>query len=196
MAAIHAVTVFCGSSAGNRPEYAVAATALGETLAHRGITLVYGGASVGLMGRVADAALASGGRVVGVIPHALEAREIHHRGLHELVVVESMHARKRIMADRADGFIALPGGIGTLEELFEIWTWAQLGDHAKPCGMLDVCGYYDDLARFLDHTVREGFVRPVNREMLMVDTDAKRLLDRFAAHEPVAQPKWIGPSQS
>jgi uncharacterized protein (TIGR00730 family) len=188
---MRAIAVFCGSSAGVRPEYGAAADALGRTLAERGITLVYGGASVGLMGRVADAALARGGTVVGVIPAALVSKEIEHRGLTELHVVDSMHARKRMMADRADGFVALPGGVGTLEELFEVWTWAQLGHHEKPCALLDVGGYYERLAAFLDHTVAEGFVRPAHREMLIVETNASRLLDRMASYRAPTVAKWI-----
>ena len=186
-----AITVFCGSSAGVRPEYAAAAELLGRTLAERGIALVYGGASVGLMGSVADAALAHGGTVVGIIPEALVGKEIEHRGLSELHVVESMHARKRMMADRADGFVALPGGVGTLEELFEVWTWGQLGHHAKPCALLDVAGYYDCLAAFLDHQVAEGFVRPAHREMLIVETGVDRLLQRLASYRPPTVAKWI-----
>jgi uncharacterized protein (TIGR00730 family) len=186
-----AITVFCGSSAGVRPEYAAAATALGRALAERGLALVYGGASIGLMGRVADAVLAHGGTVIGVIPEALADKEIEHRGLTELHVVDSMHARKRMMADRADAFVALPGGVGTLEELFEVWTWAQLGHHAKPCALLDVAGYYDSLTAFLDHTVIEGFVRPQHREMLIVETDPQRLLDRLATYRAPVVAKWI-----
>jgi uncharacterized protein (TIGR00730 family) len=186
-----AITVFCGSSAGVRPEYGAAADELGHTLAELGLTLVYGGASVGLMGRVADAALAHGGRVVGIIPEALASKELAHRGLTELHVVQSMHARKQMMAERADAFVALPGGVGTLEELFEVWTWAQLGHHDKPCALLDVAGYYERLAEFLDHTAAEGFVRPAHREMLIVETDAHRLLDRLASYRAPTVAKWI-----
>ena len=191
-----AVAVFCGSSMGTRPDYLRVASALGETLAVRGITLVYGGASVGLMGAVADAALAAGGSVVGVIPEALSAKEIEHRGLTELHVVGSMHARKEMMAARADAFIALPGGLGTLEELFEVWTWAMLGYHNKPCSLLDVGGYYDRLAGFLDHAVTEGFVRESYRRMLLVHDDPGALLDAIAAYEPPRVAKWIEPAQS
>jgi uncharacterized protein (TIGR00730 family) len=147
------ITVFCGSNSGVRPDYVAAAVLLGRVLAERGDTLVYGGSSVGLMGALADAALAAGGKVIGIIPEALKTREVDHRGLTELHVVDSMHTRKRMMADRADAFVALPGGAGTLEELFEVWTWAQLGDHRKPCALLDVAGYYAQLAGFLDHMV-------------------------------------------
>jgi len=176
---------------GARPEYADAARRLGTALATRGITLVYGGAQVGLMGVVADAALAAGASVVGVIPEAMKGREIEHTRLTELHVVESMHARKQMMAARADAFIALPGGLGTLEELFEVWTWAMLGYHDKPCSLLDVGGYYDALAGFLDHAVSEGFVREQYRRMLIVDADPDRLLDALASYEPPKVAKWI-----
>ena len=185
------VCVFCGSSAGNRPGYREAALALGRTLAERGAELVYGGSKVGLMGAVADAALAAGGRVIGIIPTSLRDKEIAHEGLTELYVVGSMHERKAMMADMSSGFIALPGGIGTLEELFEIWTWAQLGYHRKPVGLLDIEGYYRPLLAFLDSTVEEGFVRPEHRAMAIVETDPARLLDRFAAYEPPSVTKWI-----
>ena len=165
---------------GADPAYRLAAQALGRTLAERGVGLVYGGASVGLMGVVADAALAAGGEVVGVMPEALVAREIAHPGLTALRVVQTMHERKAVMAAESDGFVALPGGIGTLEELFEVWTWAQLGIHAKPCGVLDVGGYYAPLLAFLDRGVAEGFVRPAQRAALLVDDDPGRMLDRLA----------------
>jgi uncharacterized protein (TIGR00730 family) len=184
--------VFCGSSPGARPEYLAAAHALGRLLAERGIGVVYGGASVGLMGAVADAALAAGGHVTGVIPRVLEAREIAHPGLSDLRVVASMHERKALMSDLSDGFVALPGGLGTLEELFEVWTWAQLGMHAKPCAVLDVAGYYAPLLAFLDHGVRERFVRAPHRAMLLVDDEPARLLDRLAAYEPPTVRQWIG----
>lgn len=186
--------VFCGSSVGARAEYLAAAQTLGRTLAERGVRLVYGGARVGLMGAVADAALASGGEVVGVIPRALEEREIAHTGLSELRVVGSMHERKAVMSDLSDGFVVLPGGLGTLEELFEVWTWAELGVHDKPCGVLDVAGYYAPLIAFLDHGVREGFVRPAQRARLVVDDDPARLLDRLASRGPTVRPRRsIGP---
>jgi uncharacterized protein (TIGR00730 family) len=188
--------VFCGSSAGTRPEYAAAARALGRTLAERGVGLVYGGARVGLMGELADAALAAGGRVTGVIPHALEAREIAHPGLTELRVVATMHERKAVMSELSDGFVALPGGLGTLEELFEVWTWAQLGVHAKPCALLDVCGFYAPLLTFLDAAVREGFVRPAPRAMLLVDDSPARLLDRLGAYAAPAVPRWVGSEET
>jgi hypothetical protein len=181
---------------GVRPQYAEAARRLGTALATRGITLVYGGAQVGLMGVVADAALAAGGAVVGVIPHAMKGREIEHTRLTELHVVDSMHARKQMMAARADAFIALPGGLGTLEELFEVWTWAMLGYHGKPCSLLDVGGYYDALAGFLDHAVGEGFVRDEYRRMLIVRDDVDALLDALAAYEAPKVAKWIATAET
>ena len=188
--------VFCGSSAGARPEYLVAAQTLGRVLAEREVALVYGGARVGLMGAVADAALAVGGEVIGVIPRALEEREIAHTGLTELRVVGSMHERKAVMSDLSDAFIALPGGLGTLEELFEVWTWAQLGVHDKPCAVLDVAGYYARLLDFLDHGVREGFVRPAHRGRLLVDEDPARLVDRLVSHRRLpAEQRWISPAE-
>jgi hypothetical protein len=186
------VCVFCGSSHGASPVYAEAARDLGRRLARRGLGLVYGGGKVGLMGEVADAALAAGGEVIGVIPYALEAREVGHRGLTEMHVVDSMHERKARMADLSDGFLALPGGIGTLEELFEVWTWGQLGLHSKPCALLDVAGYYSPLLAFLDRTVDEGFLRPAHRAVLLVDADPEALLDRMAGFTPPAVEKWIG----
>jgi uncharacterized protein (TIGR00730 family) len=185
------VCVFCGSSPGARPAYADAAVRLGRALAANGVGLVYGGAQVGLMGIVADSALAAGGSVVGVIPRALEELELAHRGLTELHVVGSMHERKALMAELADGFIALPGGIGTLEELFEVMTWAQLGMHRKPCGLLDVDGYFAGLLAFLDHMADERFLRPVHRAMLLVESEPERLLAGFRAYQPPALTKWI-----
>ena len=185
------VCVFCGSSPGARPAYADAARALGAELAARGIRLVYGGASVGLMGELADAALAGGGDVVGVIPGSLRDMEVAHEGLPSLRVVSSMHERKSLMAELAEGFVALPGGFGTFEELLEILTWAQLGSHQKPCGVLDVAGYYQPLLALMDHAVDERFVKPAHRELLLVDQDAAGLLDRFEAWEPVQLTKWI-----
>lgn len=168
--------VFCGANAGRDPIYREAAQALGSLLAREGIGLVYGGASIGLMGAVADAARAAGGEVIGVIPRALMKREIAHAGLADLRVVGSMHERKALMAELADGFIALPGGVGTLEELFEVWTWVHLGLHRKPCALLDVAGFYSGLARFLDHVDGEGFLRAGVRDMLLVERDPVRLL--------------------
>ncbi len=178
------VCVFCGSSDGARPEYLQAARAVGAGLAGRGVGIVYGGAHVGMMGALADAALAAGGEVVGVIPRTLWDREVAHTGITSLRVVTTMHERKALMAELSDAFLALPGGIGTLEELFEVWTWAQLGIHAKPVALLDVAGYYAPLVAFLDSSVAEGFVRPAQRAALLVDDSPARLLDRLAPHSP------------
>lgn len=178
---LKAVCVYCGSASGKRPAYAESARALARLLAERDITLVYGGAKVGLMGILADTALSCGGRVVGIIPQSLVEKEVAHDGLSERLIVESMHERKARMVERADGFIALPGGLGTLDELFELWTWAQLGFHGKPFGLLDADAYFAPLIDFLDHAVGEGFVRPAYRELLAVDDDAARLLDRLEA---------------
>lgn len=187
--------VFCGSSAGARPAYAEAAHALGAAIARRGFGLVYGGASVGLMGMVADGALEAGGEVIGVLPKSMQDRELAHAGLTELHIVDSMHTRKAMMADRSDGFIALPGGVGTLEEMFEIWTWGQLGYHRKPLAMLNVGGYYDPLLQFLDTTVTEGFVRDLHRGMLIAEDSPEPLLDRIVAYEPPSVVKWIDRAQ-
>ncbi|MEW6323610.1 MAG: TIGR00730 family Rossman fold protein [Acidobacteriota bacterium] len=184
--------IFCGSSPGANPAYAAAARAIGRELAARGIGLVYGGGNVGLMGVVANAVLAGGGEAIGVIPRALEAREIAHRGLTSLHVVDSMHARKALMADLADGFIALPGGAGTFEEFFEAVTWTQLGLHKKPCGLLNVAGFYDPLVRFLDHATAERFLRPAHRAIIVHDDDPGRLIDRLCTLELPDTPKWIG----
>ena len=173
------ICVYCGSSAGARAEYAAAARELGGALADRGIGLVYGGGNIGLMGILADTMVAAGAEVVGVIPEALVARELAHRGVTELHVVGSMHERKALMADLADGFIALPGGLGTLEEILEALTWAQLGLHDKPCGLLDVAGFFNDLVRFLNRTVEDGFVRPASLARLVVDIDPARLVERL-----------------
>jgi uncharacterized protein (TIGR00730 family) len=177
-------------------EYADSARVLAAALVERGIGLVYGGASVGIMGILADAVLAGGGRVIGVIPAALAHKEIAHQGLTELRVTRSMHERKLQMAELADGFIALPGGIGTLEEIFEIWTWAQLGLHAKPCGLLNVAGYYDKLAEFLDHTVEQGFLQSQYRAMLFVENTPQRVLTRLQDYTPPAVAKWVDRSQT
>jgi uncharacterized protein (TIGR00730 family) len=183
------VCVYCGSSTGRGQVYLEAATALGRLLAERGIGLVYGGASVGTMGAVADAVIAGGGEVIGVIPDHLAGHEIAHPGLSELHIVADMHERKARMAQLADGFLALPGGAGTLEELFEIWTWAQLGLHDKPIGLVDVRGYYQPLLTMVDHMVAAGFLRPAYRDMLAVDADPARLLDGFADYRAPAG-KW------
>ncbi len=190
------VCVFCGSSAGARPAYLAAASALGSSLARRGLGLVYGGASVGLMGAVADAAMASGGEVFGVIPAALEAKEIAHPGLTRLEVVGSMHDRKARMSELADAFVALPGGMGTLEELTEMLTWAQLGLHRKPCGLLDVAGYWRPLVAFFDHAVQERFLRPQHRALLLVEEQPEGLLDALAAFVPATHEKWIDRRQA
>ena len=189
--AMKSVCVFCGSSPGGDPAYLAAARAIGGEIAGRGLKLVYGGAQVGLMGAVADAALAAGGEVVGVLPKALMIKEIGHAGLSRLEVVASMHERKARMAELSDGFIALPGGAGTLEEIFEIWTWGQLGFHGKPAGFLNVAGYYDRLAGFLDHTVAEAFVKPVHRDMLIFRDAPEALLAALAAYDAPATGKWL-----
>ena len=193
---MQSVCVFCGSNPGARHVYAEAARALGRTLADRGLRLVYGGAAVGLMGTLADAALAAGGNVVCVIPGVLVAREIAHAGLTEIRVVDSMHERKSVMAELSDGFIALPGGAGTLEELFEVWTWSQLGLHRKPVGLLNVEGYFDALIAFLDHQTNERFMRREHRDMLLVDADPALLLKRFETYRPPRVEKWIRPSET
>ncbi len=184
------ICVFAGSSTGVRPGYRTAAEALGRALAACGINLVYGGGRVGLMGVLADAVLASGGHVTGVIPHALAAREVAHLGLTDLRVVGSMHERKALMADLADGFIALPGGWGTLDELFEILTWGQLGLHQKPCGLLNADGYFDRLLSFVDHSIDEGFVRREYRRMIAVAESPDALIDTLASYEPPLVEKW------
>jgi uncharacterized protein (TIGR00730 family) len=188
---MRSVCVFCGSSAGNRGAYAAAARAVGRTIAEKGLRLVYGGAMVGLMGELADSALAAGGEVTGVIPVALVEREIAHEGLTETHHVKSMHERKAIMADLSDAFLALPGGVGTLEELFEIWTWAQLGHHRKPVGILNVEGYFDPLLAFVDRQCSEGFMRGEHREMLVVESDPERILERFSDYQAPSVAKWI-----
>ena len=188
---IRRICVFCGSNKGNNSEYAEAARQLGELFAREGIALVYGGGSVGLMGELADSVLASGGEVIGVIPHALWAREVGHRGLTDLRIVDTMHERKAMMADLADAFIALPGGLGTLEEIFEVWTWAQLGLHQKPLGFLDVNGFFSPLMQFIDRAVRERFVKDEYRAIAMMSSDAEALLRRFDAWQPPRVQKWI-----
>ncbi|PIQ51672.1 MAG: TIGR00730 family Rossman fold protein [Comamonadaceae bacterium CG12_big_fil_rev_8_21_14_0_65_59_15] len=190
------VCVYCGSSPGRLADYAQGARALGQALLARGIGLVYGGAGIGLMGMVADSVLAGGGRVVGVIPQALARKEVAHAGLTELIVTASMHERKTRMAELADGFIALPGGIGTFEELFEIWTWAQLGMHAKPVGLLNVAGYYDALITFLNHAAQQQFMQPAQRELLMVASDPAALLERFASHKALVRQRWLAAEQT
>ena len=191
MTAIRRVCIYCGSNTGTRPAYTAAAARLGVALGEQGLSLVYGGGNVGLMGVLADAALAAGVDVIGVIPEALEAKELAHPRLTELRVVASMHERKALMAELADGFIAMPGGLGTLDELFETWTWAQLGFHGKPCGLLDVEEYFQPLIAFLDHAVLEGFVRAEHRRMTFVETDPLVLLDRFRSWKPSPIGKWL-----
>ncbi|MCC7031226.1 MAG: TIGR00730 family Rossman fold protein [Acidobacteria bacterium] len=188
--------VFCGSSAGTNPAYAEAARRMGRELVARGIGLVYGGGHVGLMGVVADAVLEAGGEAVGVIPHALAAREIAHQRLTTLHVVASMHERKAMMADLADAFVAMPGGFGTYEELFEAITWTQLGLHKKPCGLLNVAGFYDAVVRFIDHAVAEQFIRPQHRAVLLVESEPARLIDALQAVTLPEVPKWIRPDEA
>ena len=185
------VCVFCGSSVGNQPAYAEAAQAMGAVLAKRGVGLVYGGGNVGLMGVVADAVMAHGGEAIGVIPQSLADREIAHGGITQLHVVDSMHARKAMMAELSDAFVAMPGGVGTFEEFFEVVTWTQLGLHRKPCGLLNVQGFYTPLAAFIDQAVSEGFIKPVHRAAIVVDNDPARLLNTLAKVDLPAVPKWI-----
>ena len=189
--AIARVCVFCGSSPGSTPAFAELATRVGRVLAARGIGLVYGGASVGLMGHMAGGALSAGGEVIGVIPQALVDMEVAHTGLSDLRVVGTMHERKALMADLADAFLALPGGIGTLDELFEVLTWSQLGLHSKPTGLLDLDGYFAPLLAFLDGAVNARFLQPIHRAMLLLDDDPERLLDAFQAYEAPPPFKWV-----
>jgi hypothetical protein len=186
-----ALCVFCGSSSGTDPAYRAAAVAMGEVLASQGVRLVYGGGRVGLMGLLADTVLAQGGEVYGVIPEALVCLEVQHHGLTRQHIVANMHERKALMADLADGFVALPGGIGTFEELFEVWTWGQLGMHAKPYGLLNVSGFYDGLLSFLDHAQQQGFLRAPHRDMLLNDTDPARLLQGLREYQPPVVQGWI-----
>lgn len=191
MTEIRRLAVFCGSNPGARPEYVEAARSLGRLLAQRGIGIVYGGSNVGLMAALADAMSDELGDIIGVIPRMLVEREVANTALSDLRIVESMHARKALMAELADGFVALPGGIGTLEEFFETWTWGQLGMHAKPCGLLNVAGYFDPLLAFLDRAVAEKFVREAHRGMVVVESDPSALLSRFESYEPPRVVKWI-----
>jgi uncharacterized protein (TIGR00730 family) len=190
------ICVFCGSSFGHDPVYRAVARAVGALLAERDIELIYGGGNVGLMGEMANAALENSGHVIGVIPRALADRELAHIGLPDLRIVESMHERKALMAELADGFIALPGGLGTLEEFCEILTWAQLGFHAKPCGLLSVNDYFKPLMAFLEQTVTAGFLRPEHLEMVFVEADAGALLARFEAYRAPECDKWITRDQT
>jgi uncharacterized protein (TIGR00730 family) len=196
MASINSICIYCGSSPGRLEAYSSAACALAAALVRRDIRLVYGGASIGVMGMVANQVLKLGGEVIGVIPKALAHKEVAHHHLTELHVTESMHDRKMLMAELSDGFIALPGGIGTLEELFEIWTWAQLGFHQKPCGLLNVEGYYDSLIKFLDHVLAEQFVKPHHHGMLMVESDPDALLERYVHYQPPVVEQWLGKDET
>jgi uncharacterized protein (TIGR00730 family) len=190
------ICVFCGSSAGFPGTYRTAAVELGRFLTEQGLGLVYGGGRIGLMGVVADAVLAHGGQVIGVIPQPMVVREIWHSGLTELRVVPSMHARKSLMAELADAFIALPGGFGTFEEFCEMVTWSQLGIHRKPCGLLNVAGYYDPLLEMFDHAVAEGFLKRENRELVLASPSCQELLEKMQAFEPMSVRKWIEPSET
>ena len=188
--------VFCGSSVGNDAAYIDAAQTLGALLARRGIGLVFGGGKVGLMGVISDAVMANGGEAIGVIPQALFDREIGHAGITDLRIVDSMHTRKAMMADLADAFVAMPGGVGTFEEFFEAVTWTQLGLHRKPCGLLNVAEFYTPLAAFIDQAVTEGFIRPVHRAAIVVDSDPARLLDTLGTVQLTAVPNWIDKTET
>ena len=185
------ITVFCGSNSGFRTEYAEAARNLAQLFVNQNIRLIYGGGNVGLMGIIADEVMRAGGEVIGIIPDSLDKKEVGHREITELRVVGSMHERKAQMAELADGFIAMPGGIGTFEEFFEILTWAQLGFHEKPCGLLNVADYYDGLLALCDHAVTEGFLRPVHRKLILDDSDAISLLEKMNNFQPPPVEKWI-----
>src|SRR3954451_19680625 len=189
---INRICVFCGTNTGSRSDYGAAARELGRILAEQGIELVYGGASVGIMGELADSVHEHGGHVTGIIPQQLMEKEAAHTGIANLIVVASMHQRKSQMADMSDGFIALPGGIGTLEGFFEILTWSQLGIHARPCGILNVAGYFDGLTRFLDHAVKEGFITELHRDMILVADEPGELVERMRAYEPPEGEKLMG----
>ena len=190
------ICVYCGSNPGRLPEFRAVARLLGHELATRGLGLVYGGASVGVMGAVADAVLEHGGKAIGVIPHSLATKEVAHEGLDELFVVGSMHERKAKMAELSDGFIALPGGWGTIEEIFEMLTWAQLGFHEKPCGLLNVASYYDHLFAFLENAIDQQFVKEEHRPMIIMDGSPGTLLDRFSQYHAPKVRKWIGPEET
>jgi len=193
---MQSVCVFCGSNTGRGAAYGEAARALARAIADRGLTLVYGGGNIGLMGVLADAALAAGGRVIGVTPRRLLEKEVVHRGLTELRVVESMHERKALMAELSDAFIALPGGLGTFEETFEVLTWTQLGFHRKPCGLLNVAGFYDRLVAFLDHAVAERFLKAEHRDMVLIDGEPAALLARLESYRLPEVSKWIDRGQT
>lgn len=184
------ICVYCGANPGTKPIYRESAVRLGHLLAKANIQIVYGGGNVGLMGIVADAALAEGGKVLGVLPESLERLEVAHRGLSELRIVRSMHERKLMMAEHSEAFIALPGGIGTAEEIFEVFTWSQLGIHLKPCGILNVAGFYDGFIQQIDRMVSDGFLRQEQAEQLIIDDDIERLLNRLMTLQPRVHPKW------
>jgi len=190
------ICVFCGSSPGASDLYSEDAAKLGAQLAKEGITLVYGGSKVGIMGVVANAALQAGGEVIGVIPKMLMERELAHPGLTELIIVHSMHERKAKMEELSDGFVVLPGGPGTMEEFFEVYTWAQLGEHRKPIGMMNSNHYYDKLLAFFDHMIQEQFLKPEYRSMVIVDSDPEQLIQKFRSYEPPLLTKWITPQQT
>ncbi|MVN76941.1 TIGR00730 family Rossman fold protein [Hymenobacter sp. HMF4947] len=193
---MNSVAVYCGSSSGNQEIYTQQAQEMGRELARRGLTLVYGGGCVGLMGTIADAVLAEGGKVIGVIPGFLADKELAHKGCTELHVVETMHQRKLLMADLAEGFVAMPGGFGTLEELFEVLTWGQLGLHGKPVGLLNIQGFYDALLALLDHMSAEAFLRSENRGQVLQNVSAVALLDAMAQYKPQRLEKWLTPERS
>ncbi len=192
MKRITSLAVYCGSSPGLLPEYLEAATQLGRFLASENVRVIYGGGDVGLMGAVADGAIEAGGKVIGVIPKTLADKEVAHSGLTELYIVTSMHERKMKMAELSDAFIALPGGIGTLEEIFEVFTWTQLGFHTKPCAFLNVAGFFDSLIAFLDQVVEQRFLKPEHLDSLFVDDDQVSLLEKLNRYEPEKVEKWIG----
>ena len=189
------VCVYCGSNFGERSSYLKAAQSLGTEIAERGMTLIYGGGNVGLMGAVADSVLATGGKVIGVIPQALVDKEVAHTGLSDLRVVDSMHERKSLMADLSDGFIALPGGLGTLEEFCEVATWTQLGFHKKACGLLNISGFYDGLLSFLNHATKEKFIRPEHRSIILAEEDPVKLIEKLSEFEAPTVHKWIDRDQ-
>jgi uncharacterized protein (TIGR00730 family) len=193
---IERICVYCGSSPGTQASYCEQASVLGRLLAQKNIALIYGGASIGVMGALADATLAAGGSVTGIMPRFLARKEIAHAGLTRLIVVDSMHQRKLQMTEHADAFIALPGGMGTLEELFEILTWAQLGLHHKPCGLLNVAGYFDHLMQFLNHARKERFIKRAHRELILVDDNSERLVHRLARYHAPPTEKWLDLEQT
>ena len=193
---MESICVFCGSNPGNKPYYIEQAKTLGALMAQQNTTLIYGGASIGIMGAIADSVMNEGGQVIGVIPTFLSKKEVRHDGLTQLIEVESMHQRKRKMAALARGFIAMPGGFGTIEELFEILTWAQLGLVKHPIALLNIDGYFNALLAMMDHMVSHDFLRPENREMLLIDSDPKKLLELMAAFKPVTVPKWLGQEET